>query len=95
MNRWTPKTTLIVAGVAVVGLWYLKGRAGEALHAVNPMNQDNVINQGAQSVWDVFTDGEGTIGTDIYDWQQEVNEKYYRYTPLALVDRVKTWWSDE
>jgi len=94
MNQWTPKTTLIVAGVAVVGLWYLKGKAGQAVQAVNPLNHDNVINQGAQSVWDAFTDGQGTIGTDIADWEQDINRKYYKYTPLGIADRVAAWWAE-
>jgi hypothetical protein len=72
MNTWSPKTVLIVGGVAVAGAWYLKSRATQAVkdvgQAVNPVNRDNIFNRGAQAVWDQFTDGEGSIGTDIYDW---------------------------
>ena len=72
MNQWTPSTVLIVGGVAVLGAWYLKNKAVETVkdagQAVNPLNPDNIFNRGAQSIWDQFTDGKGTIGTDIYDW---------------------------
>lgn len=72
MNTWTPKTTLIVAGVAVLGVWYLKTRGVEAVkkvgQAVNPTNHDNVFNKGAQGLWNSVTDGEGSIGTDVYDF---------------------------
>ena len=70
--KWTPKTVAITAGVVVLGAWYLKNRAGQAVtdaaNAVNPTNHDNVFNRGAQGLWASVTDGEGTIGTDIYDW---------------------------
>ncbi|MCC4269866.1 hypothetical protein LL254_04035 [Marinobacter nauticus] len=72
MNRWTPKTVLIVGGVVVLGAWYLKGKAGEAMasagQAINPTNNDNIIYRGANGLWASVTDGKGTIGTDIYDW---------------------------
>lgn len=78
MNTWTPKTTLIVAGVAVAGLWYLKSKATETVkevgQAINPVNHDNIFNRGAQAIWDQFTDGQGTIGTDIYDWLNPPDE---------------------
>lgn len=78
MNTWTPKTTLIVAGVAVAGLWYLKSKATETVkevgQAVNPVNHDNIFNRGAQAIWDQFTDGQGTIGTDIADWLNPPDE---------------------
>ena len=72
MSTWNPKTVLIVGGVAVAGAWYLKRQATQAVkdvgQAVNPVNHDNIFNRGAQGIWDQFTDGKGTIGTDIYDW---------------------------
>lgn len=94
MNRWTPKTAMIAAGVAVVGVWFVSRKATDAAQAVNPLNHDNVFNRGAQSVWDVFTDGRGSIGTDVADWNQELNEKYYRYTPLGVWDSVTEWWEE-
>lgn len=78
MNTWTPKTVLIVGGVAVLGAWWLKGRAVQAVkdagQAVNPVNPENIFNRGAQSLWDQFTDGQGSIGTDIYDWLNPPDE---------------------
>ena len=72
MNAWTPKSTLIVAGVAVLGVWYLKSKAGEVVETVdrnfNPTRDTNLANRGANWAWGLFTDGEGTIGTDIADF---------------------------
>lgn len=72
LTTWNPKSVLIVGGVAALAVWYVKSQAGEAAEkaaqAVNPVNPDNIFNRGAQSLWDVFTDGKGTIGTDIYDF---------------------------
>lgn len=72
MNRWTPKTTLIVAGVAVVGLWYLKRQATETVkqvgQAVNPTSRDNVFYRGVNSVGESLTgDEDWTLGGWIYD----------------------------
>lgn len=78
MNAWTPKNLLIVGGVVVVGAWWLKAKATKAVEdvgqAVNPVNPENVFNRGAQSIWDQFTDGKGTIGTDIYEWLNPADE---------------------
>ena len=77
MKTWTPKTTLIVAGVAVLGLWYVKSKAAEVVEAVdknfNPTKDTNLANRGAQGLWNVFTDGQGTIGTDAYDFLHDEN----------------------
>ena len=92
MKTWSPKAVLIVGGVAVVGAVLLKNKAVQTVkdagQAVNPINPENIFNQGAQAVWDQFTDGKGTIGTDIYDWNQDLNQKYYKYTPLGWWDRL-------
>ena len=42
--------------------------AGEALNAINPLNNDNVINTGAIDLYQKVTGSKGTIGTDLYDW---------------------------
>ena len=98
MNQWSPKTVLIVGGIAVLGAWYLKGKAGEMVkdvgQAVNPVNHDNVFNRGAESLYQAVTGSEGTPGTDLADWSQELDEKYYQYTPLGIYDRVRDWWAD-
>lgn len=44
INKYTVGATVLVLGV-----WYLKRRAGALVDAVNPANPDNVINQGFQS----------------------------------------------
>jgi hypothetical protein len=69
---WTPKQTAIAAVVVVAGVWYLKSKTGAAVDSVttafNPTDSRNLANRGAQGIWDAFTDGQGTIGTDIYDF---------------------------
>lgn len=42
--------------------------AGEALNAINPLNNENVINTGAIDLYQKVTGSKGTIGTDLYDW---------------------------
>lgn len=72
MKSWTPKNTLIVAGVAVVALWYLKNRTVETAkavgQAVNPINHDNIFNQGAEGIYGAITGSNGSPGTDLADW---------------------------
>lgn len=72
MTSWTPKNTLIVASVAVVGLWYFKSKATEtakeAAQAVNPTNHNNIFNRAFESIYAGGSDGEGTLGTDLYDY---------------------------
>ncbi|MFL1484892.1 hypothetical protein [Marinobacter sp. LN3S78] len=98
LNQWTPKTTLIVAGVAVVGVWWLSGRAWETARdvgeAVNPVNHDNVFNRGFEGLYQAVTGSDGTPGTDLAEWSDELDEQYYEYTPLGLYGKVKAWWSE-
>lgn len=63
------KLLLVVAGLGAVAYTVYKtaGVAGDMLQAVNPLNSDNVINQGATSIWQGVTGSIGTIGTDLYD----------------------------
>lgn len=72
MGKWTPKTTLIVAGVAVAGLWYLKRQGVQtvqaAANAVNPLNNENVFYGGVNSVGAELTGDEHfTLGGWLYD----------------------------
>jgi hypothetical protein len=39
----------------------------DAAQAINPLNEDNLINQGATSVYQAVTGSTGNIGTDLYD----------------------------
>lgn len=69
------KYMMIGAAVAGLGLAYMIYRgaekvvdvAGDAVQAINPMNNDNIINQGAESLYRSVTGSKGTIGGDIYD----------------------------
>ena len=61
------KTVLAMGAVAAVGIWYTKRQAVEVAKAINPLDQNNAVNRATHAVYDVFTDGQGTIGTDIYD----------------------------
>jgi len=67
----TNKYALIGAGVAGLVAIYLAKKTVDAvpkaLEAVNPFNYDNVINQGATSLYQWATGSNGTIGTDLYD----------------------------
>lgn len=102
LNTWSPKATLIMAGVAVVGVWYLKRQAEEAVAEVvdtvdrnfNPTKSTNLANRATQWGWDQVTDGKGTIGTDIYDLDRELTEKYYKYSPVGLYEQLTEWWGE-
>lgn len=64
---------LIGAGAAAVVVLALVARKGvivaaDAAQAINPLNNDNVINRGFTSVYQTVTGSEGTLGTDIYDF---------------------------
>lgn len=67
----------LMIGAAVAGLavaYMVKRGAGavmdavpKALNAINPLNNDNIINQGATSIYQGVTGSAGTIGGDFYD----------------------------
>jgi len=40
---------------------------GDAAHAINPMNNNNVINRSATDIYQTAFGTQGTIGTDLYD----------------------------
>lgn len=61
-----------VAGLAIAYMVYRGAGAaaeavGDAAEAVNPFNNDNVINQGFTSLYKSITGSGGNLGTDIYD----------------------------
>jgi len=63
MNITTDFKTVAALGVVIgVAIWFKKKGL-----SFNPVNPDNVINRGFHAVYDVLTDGKGTLGTDIYD----------------------------
>lgn len=61
-----------IVGVAVVV--YAKNKLGEVGTAINPMNQDNVINKAFTSLYqDITGSKSGSIGVDIYDFLHDKN----------------------
>lgn len=58
---------LVLAYMVYRGAGAAAEAVGDAAQAINPMNNDNVINQGATSFYRFLTGSDGTIGTDIYD----------------------------
>ena len=72
MKKIKLNNTLIFAGVAVLGVWYFKTKAVEVVSdvgsAVNPTNQENIFNRAFSAIYDGGTDGQGTLGTDLYDF---------------------------
>lgn len=91
-----------VAGVVLIAASWLAKRkltqAGSAAaNAVNPFNNDNVINQGAQSIWQAVTGSTGTIGGDIYDYfhpsnTQPVQNPYTLPPGFGVIDGAN--WDD-
>ena len=65
------KYTVVGAGVALLVAVYLGKKTVDAvpkaLNAINPLNNDNIINQGATSLYQGLTGSNGSIGGDIYD----------------------------
>jgi hypothetical protein len=72
MNKWTANETLMVAGVAVLAGYFVIDSLGDAVksvgNAVNPVNHDNIFNRAFESIYDGGSDGEGSLGTDLYDF---------------------------
>jgi hypothetical protein len=72
---YTNKYVLIGAGVAALVAVYMAKKAvaavpelaKDALHAIDPFNNQNIINQGAEGLYQWATGSKGTIGGDIYD----------------------------
>ena len=65
------KYLVIGAAFAGLGLVYLTYRGAqalpEALETINPLNNNNIINQGATSLYQMLSGSTGTIGGDFYD----------------------------
>lgn len=64
-----------IAGVAL--LWYLKHKAGQAVtqaaQAVNPTNQNNIFNQGFNTLYQDVTGSKGSLGTDLAGWMNNLD----------------------
>jgi len=65
VNKKT-QTLLFGAGAAVVVLFFLRKQAAAAVNAVNPLNNENVISEGANEVLGL-TDRGTSIGSFIFD----------------------------
>jgi hypothetical protein len=81
VNLGPNKYLILGAVVAGLGVAYmLKKGAGAAVEALNPVNPNNIINQGAESLYRSMTGSKGTIGGDIYDATHDEN------------NQAKWWW---
>lgn len=62
------KYLLMGAAVAGLALAYVVYRTGSKVAtALNPMDSNNIINQGVTGFYQAVTGSTGSIGTDIYD----------------------------
>ena len=68
---------MIVAGIAIAVFatgYYARKKivdvGGTVLNAVNPLNNDNIINEGFTGFYQAVTGSTGTLGTDIYDLKE-------------------------
>lgn len=62
------KVVIVLAVIIVFLYFFLKNKIAAVGTAVNPVNPNNIINRGFHSVYNVLTDGQGSLGTDIYDF---------------------------
>lgn len=63
---------MALVGIAVVV--YAKGKAGEAVDAINPFNNENLINKTFSDIYTSMTGSKsGSIGSDIYDFLHDKN----------------------
>lgn len=58
-------TYLVIGGVAVLGVWYLKNKAGEAIQAVNPASRDNIVYTNLNRA--LSDDPSFSLGSWVYD----------------------------
>ena len=72
------KSDLLIIGAgavaAVVAIWLAKKTATVAVDvvktaatAINPFNNDNIINQGFNGLYTAATGSDSTLGSDVYD----------------------------
>lgn len=66
--KLTNSQLLMLIGAGVLGVWYLKKSAGDALNAVNPTNNDNIFYSGVNSVGGALSDDDNfSLGSWVYD----------------------------
>lgn len=75
----------LIAGVALagVGVWYLRRKAGSALNAINPANNENIFIEGLESA--VGEDTVATVGDYLFGgialvnpWADDTSKNYAR-----------------
>ncbi len=68
MKAPSTATGWLAAGAVIAGLYFLaKSQAAKALQAVNPLNQQNIFNQGANATFTALTGStSGSIGSSFY-----------------------------
>ena len=76
--------TMLIAGAVAAGLllaWYSKRAAQAAAQAVNPVNNNNIINRAANAI--VGKDNStSSIGSTLYDW---LHPDFANYNPNGTV----------
>jgi hypothetical protein len=67
--KFTTDVKLIAAGAVVLGIgaWWLQKRGADVLSAIDPTNNDNVINHAFTDAYQGITGSNGTLGADLYD----------------------------
>ncbi len=70
----SPKTVFSIAVVIILFAWLAKRQAGQAVQAVNPLNNDNVFAQAANGVVEAVSSGESkTTGSAWYKHCRDKN----------------------
>lgn len=93
INQTTVTWGLIgVAGAYVLGKYMIKDTAEGVTKAIdtnlNPTRQSNIANRAFSAVYSGGLDGQGTLGTDIYDGVQAVKQWFGQLTgPITIVDK--------
>lgn len=89
------KYLLIGAAVAGLALAYVVYRTGSKVAtALNPMDSNNVINQGVTGFYQAVTGSTGSIGTDFYDATHggALDGVVNPTSDNNLAYRLNSWW---
>jgi len=70
--KFSDKQILMIIGAGGLLLWYLKNKTvevvGDVAEAINPVNPDNIFNEGVNSVGSAISgDDDWSLGGWIYD----------------------------
>ena len=81
-----------VAGAYVLGKYIIKDTAKGVTNAIdtnlNPTRQTNLANRAFSAVYNGGLDGQGTLGTDIFDSVQAVKGWWGNLTgPMTIIDK--------